>query len=140
MSTTVKLEALLDAFDWLSMTEFASAAWVSRTTGSVYWVPESDDALEEDLPDDLGSPAAYVAVPHKKDLDLGQRLVMRFVEQVLPASYETVERIFSKRGAYGQFKALLERSGKLDAWYQYEQEATEQALREWAEDNGFRVE
>jgi hypothetical protein len=47
--------------------------------------------------------------------------------------------IFSKRGAYGRFKDLLDYRGQLDAWYEHERRAAERALREWAAENGLAV-
>jgi hypothetical protein len=42
-----------------------------------------------------------------------------------------VSRIFSRRGAYGRYKALLERRGALDRWYDFSVKAEEAALRAW---------
>jgi hypothetical protein len=36
---------------------------------------------EEDLPDDLETSDRYLAIPHKNDLDLGNNLALRFVEE-----------------------------------------------------------
>jgi hypothetical protein len=36
-------------------------------------------------------------------------------------------------------KALLANAGQLDAWHRYEAAATEHALREWCESNGFEL-
>jgi len=47
-----------------------------------------------------------------------------------------VRRIFAKRGAYAKFKTLLMRRGALERWHGFENEATEQALREWCKING----
>ena len=48
----------------------------------------------------------YIQIPHKNDLDLGQRLVFEFVETHLPHEYNRVQQIFRRRGAYGRFKDL----------------------------------
>ena len=70
-------------------------------------------------------------MPHKQDLDLGNRLVFHFVEEHLPDSYESVRDIFRRKGAYSRFRDLLEQHGRVDDWYRYEERATEAALREW---------
>jgi hypothetical protein len=47
--------------------------------------------------------------------------------------------MFSKRGAYQKFRALLTQRNALDRWYDFESKATEQALREWCELNSIEV-
>jgi hypothetical protein len=48
--------------------------------------------------------------------------------------------MFDRRGAYSKFKALPTRRQALDQWYAFEQKATEEALREWCEDNSIEIE
>jgi len=135
----VKLSELLDAFDWVSASGmFENQAYVNRESGKVYW-SSSTDELGEELPEDIEDGTLYIAVPHKNEFDLGRSLVLRFVEEQLPDSYERVNGYFHKRGAYARFKDLLERHGRLEAWYQYEARAVEQALREWCEENGLQI-
>ncbi len=139
MSNAVSLDELLAAYDWVSASESAALggeAYVGRSTGTVYWCGEGvDDEPAEDIED----ACLYIAVPHKCELDLGRALAMRFIEERLPRERETVNEYFQKRGAYTKYKALLEHAGQLNAWYLYEQDATETALREWCSENGFTV-
>jgi hypothetical protein len=136
---TVKLSDLLDGLDFASFDEgFEAGAYVCRETGTVYCVAE-DAGVEMDVPPDLETSEQYVAMPSKRDLDLGVRLVMAFVEEVLPEDLETVEGYFNKRGAYSKFRDLLARRDVLDRWHAFEAEATARALREWAECEGFSV-
>lgn len=136
MRTGVYLSELLDALEWVSVAGEANCAYISRETGRIYWHTETGD-LDEELPDDVEEAQLYASVPHKHDLDLGQRLAFRFVRANAPDAYEQVRDYFSRRGAYGRFKDFLERGGLLDAWYAYQQEATASALREWAESEEF---
>jgi hypothetical protein len=138
MRAGVYLSELLDALEWVSAAGAESSAYVSRETGRIYWHTETGE-LEEEIPDDVEDETLYASVPHKHDLDLGQRLAFRFVQANAPDAYEQVRGYFSRRGAYGRFKDFLERTGLLDAWYAYEQQATESALREWAESEGLDV-
>jgi hypothetical protein len=79
-------------------------------------------------------------VPHRHDLDLGRPLVRRFcTEQLPPALAGQVEGLFRRAGAYSRFKELLDRNGRLDAWYAYETEATERALRDWCATVGLML-
>jgi len=50
-----------------------------------------------------------------------------------------VERLFSKRGAYGHYKDLLDKKGLLQDWYQFES-AEERVLREWCRKKGLLLE
>lgn len=139
MRANVYLSELLDAFEWVSAAgPFENTAYVSRQTGRIFWDTDTGD-LEEELPEDVEDGTLYVCVPHKHDLDLGLRLVFRFVEANAPDAYDQVRGHFSRRGAYARFKDLLERRGLLEAWYSYEQQACEATLREWAESEGLDV-
>jgi hypothetical protein len=132
LSAPVKFDDLLAAYEWVSSSSPAeNEAFVSRITGNVYWSSSMID-LDEELPNDIEDGSIYATVPHKYDLNLGKNLVLTFAEEQLADSYETVSTIFRQRGAYGKFKDLLERKGHLDAWYKYETDAIELALRKWA--------
>lgn len=138
MNAPLKLDDLLAAYEFVSAGEVSmldAAAYICRATGQVYW---SGEGVDEELPEDIDDDSRYVAVPGKRDFDLGRALVMRFVLEQMPESYDAVCGYFRKRGAYSHFKSLLERSGRLEAWYRYEEAATAAALREWGEDEGFR--
>ena len=97
------------------------------------------DEPEDELPDDIEDGEKYVAIPDKRELDLGKPLVLGFVREFLPNDFEEVRTIFSKRGAYQKFRALLTRRNALDRWHDFESKATEQALREWCELNSIEV-
>lgn len=139
MSVNVQLDDLLAAYDWVSGGRAASLsceAYVSRVTGEIHWLGEG---VEEDPPEDIDDGSLYIAVPQNSDFDLGRSLVLRFVEEHIPDSIETVHECFRRRGAYAQFKSLLSRVGQLDAWYQYEQAATNEALRIWCGENDLTL-
>ena len=139
MSAHVDLSDLLDAFEWVSAAgRFENAAYVNRQTGRIYLQTELAD-LEEELPEDVEDATLYASVPHKHDLDLGQGLVFRFVDEHAPDACQEVRGYFSRRGAYARFKGFLERGGLLEGWYSYERQACEAALREWAESEGLAV-
>ena len=76
-----------------------------------------------------------IEIPHKNDLDLGQSLVFDFVGANLPDDYHGVRDIFRRRGAYARFKELLAEKDLLEAWYQFEHEREQEALRSWCEEN-----
>jgi hypothetical protein len=141
MGAAVSLSELIEALDWVSAAgPFENAAYVSRETGRIYLDTDTDaEELEEELPEDVGDDTLYVAVPHKNDLDLGKSLAIGFTEELLPECVERVRDYFSRSGAYGRFKAMLEGTGFLDKWYEYEAQATGDALRKWAELEGFQI-
>lgn len=139
MSVNVHLDELLSAYEWVNSGEavaLSCEAYVRRVTGQIHWLGEG---VEEEPPEDIEDGSLYIAVPQKGDFDLGRSLVFRFVEERIPDSIETVDDYFRRRGAYAQFKSLLSRVGQLDAWYQYEQSATEEALRNWCKENSFTL-
>lgn len=136
---TVKLEELLHGFEFASFNgPFEATAYVCRETGAVHCASDYEDP-DADLPPDLETSERYVAIPGKDELDLGRNLVFSFVEEAAPSEYEAVFGFFRKRGAYANFKALLERKGLLNAWYEFERVSIESALRQWCQENGFEI-
>lgn len=137
--TPVDRTELLDAFEWVSANgPFENAAYISRRTGRIYWVGED---VEEPaaLPENIDDDSEYIPVPHKHDLGLGKPLALRFSDEHLPTESSRVHAFFSRPGAYGRFKNLLERLELLDRWYDFESSAVEAALEAWAADNRFLV-
>ena len=132
---------LRTAFEYVGAgAPFENSAYICLDTGKIFWkLDPADPGNEEDLPADLETSDRYLPVPHKNDLDLGRHLVLDFIDQELPADHDTVTDFFRRRGAYGRFKALLDTRGMLQRWYEFEDRATEQALRAWCEESGIQL-
>ena len=130
---------LLLALDFVSdQTMGSRGAFVSRETGRIYWTSD-DGGVEDEVPEDMDDPERYVAVPDKRDLDLGHDLAFRFGETHLPDAYDAIRECFRRRGAYARFKDLLSRHGHLEQWFEFEERETRKALEEWCEANGFTL-
>jgi len=140
---SVSFAELLDTFELMSMANPIGQyeAFVCRQTGKIYCHSEFEDIAEltDELPNDIEDDEKYIAVPDKQELDLGRPLVLDFAREFLPGDFDEVRYIFSKRGAYPKFKALLARRHALDQWYDFEKKATERALRDWCEVNSIAV-
>ena len=81
------------------------AIYVSKVTGEIVW--DAEEYSGEPCPvENIDENDDYIHLPDKYDLDLGKVLVMKFAED-LPELYDEIRRIFSRRGAYGNFKSLL---------------------------------
>ncbi len=132
----VKYDDLANAVEFASISGFDNSAYVCTVTGATYYVSSETG---EEVPEDLETSDKYIQVPTKRDLDLGTRLALWFVEEELPDDYDTAAGFFRKKGAYGRFKDLLHRRGALEKWYEYEARATEAALRLWCEENGVEL-
>jgi Uncharacterised protein family (UPF0158) len=136
----VKYDDLIEAIDFVSAGASSDhQAFIALDTGRIYWISEFGDPIDEDVPEDLDESDRYLEVPSRNDLDLGRRLVFRFVEEQLPGAYEQVQGFFSRRGAYGRFKALLEDAGCLDKWRQFDAQCTRQALEDWCEAHAIEL-
>lgn len=133
----VKLEDIEDALMLTSNSMYGAEMWLNRVTGDTYLISDLIDPEDEEVPQDLYDSDDYLLLPQKRDLGLGNNLVFDFVDEQLPEQYDAVDRIFSRRGAYGRFKDLLEGLDKLEAWYKYEEEATRKAIIEWCEQEGL---
>lgn len=107
--TTVNLEDLDSALEWVSTDYVENLAYVCRDTGKIYWISGEPGVLDEEdeIPDDIEDPDKYVLVPDKRDLDLGSQLVFDFTARYLPQHYDDVRDMFRRKGAYGRFKGLL---------------------------------
>jgi hypothetical protein len=133
-----KWSDISDGFDFAnSGDEFGAEAFVSKQTGKVIWRGEGVDDLEE-IPDDIDGDG-YLALPRKRDLDVGGRLVGRFAEEIVPEHADNIRDIFAGKGAYRRLKNYLDRAGLLERWYDFENTETEKALRAWCEDNEIEL-
>ena len=137
---TVKYDDLSLAFEFVSFARpMENRAYVSLDTGAIYWISETNPIEEDEPPDDLETSDRYIEIPHKNELDLGNDLALRFVDERLPDRYTEVVSFFRRRGAYARFKDLLVAEGRLEEWYAFEAESTERALREWCRANEIHL-
>jgi hypothetical protein len=140
VSDVAKFSEIENAFDFVSAgAPSEHTAYVSKATGEMYCQTEIGDNFES-LPDDIDEPGKYLAIPHKNDLGLGKPLALEFAARALPDDLNEIAGVFQRRGAYGRFKRLLERRGKLDAWYEFESERQSKELRRWCAANDIELE
>ena len=136
-----KFIELFDAVDIVSNAALGvNRAIINRETGKILCSMEAagiDEIGDADLDGELEK---WEEIPHKNELDLGRNLVFEFIEARLPAKFNYVEKIFQRRGAYSACKDLLDSAGLLQAWYDFEEARTEEALRGWCRDNGIKLE
>ena len=137
----VSFQEILNSFEFVGSGGGLHEAFLCRRTGKIYWRAERSDLdeFEEEFPDDIEDDEKYVAIPDKRELDLGRPLVLDFTREFLPDDFDEVRYMFSKRGAYKKFRALLIRTNTLERWYDFETKATERALREWCELNSIEL-
>jgi hypothetical protein len=134
----VRLADLLDALEFVSVSQLdENEAWLCKASGRILLVSESL-APAEDLPENPEA-AGYLAIPHRRYLDLGKPLAISFVDAELPAHAAQAREFFRRKGAYGHFKRLLQSEGALEKWYEYEGRATRDAMRRWCEEVGVTI-
>ena len=126
---------ILSAFEFVDTSVGTNEAFLCLRTGKIYYRSDFMDAedLNDEMPDDIEDEEKYIAIPGMRELDLGKPLVLDFAREFLPDDFDDVRDIFSRRGAYRKFRALVTRRNVLDRWYEFENKATERALREWCE-------
>jgi hypothetical protein len=135
----VTADTLDQALEWSSSSASGdNVALISRTTGEVFFKAMPGE-YQEELPKDIEDETAYLAVPHKNDLDLGRELVFDFAQTLSPAHSQIIESYFRQRGAYAKFRSLLERESLLESWYAFEATAKQKALEAWAFENGVVI-
>ena len=134
----MKLDEIEDAFFYVSSApQFTNSALLCKETGEIFYISDMGDS--DDLPEDIEDSDQYIEIPHKNDLDLGNRLVMAFATEQCPELLEKVDAIFRRKGAYSRYKELLDSKGLLEKWYDYENQHTKEALRQWCADNGIEL-
>jgi hypothetical protein len=137
--SSVNYNELRNAFEFVSSdSPSVQNAYICLDTGEIFWVSASVE-LEESVPDDVTTSTRYLAVPHKNELQLGQKMALDFINQALPGHYNTVASFFRKRGAYRRFKELLQAESMLEQWFAYEANACDEALRIWCDDNSIKL-
>jgi len=134
-----KFDDLIFAFEFVSAGQpMEHEAYLCAETGVIHYHTEFGDN-EEPLPDAIGDAEKYIAIPHKNELGLGKRLVLKFIGETLPDAFAEVEDIFRHKGAYAPLKSLLERHGLLEHWYEYQDKSQQEALRQWCDDSGIAI-
>jgi hypothetical protein len=140
MNAVARFSEIELAFDFVSSAAPTEhVAFLCIQTGVCHWRMEFANN-EESLPEDIADSGKYIEIPHKNDLGLGKPLALKFAAKALPDDFDEVAGIFQQRGAYGRFKNLLERRGKLAEWHEFESESQREALRGWCVANGIDVE
>ena len=95
----VSFSDLQCAFEFVSSSGMGeNEAYLDRQSGKIYWHSEFGDN-DEELPDDIDG-EKYIAIPDKRELDLGKPLVLDFARDFLRDDYDEVRHIFSRGGAY----------------------------------------
>jgi len=132
----IKFSDVLDLFELVNFgSPFDHEGYICKESGKTYFYSEFGDN-EEELPDDINN-EKYLVIPHKNELNLGNKLAFDFTLEYLPTEYEKVRSIFNRKGAYARFKSLLESADQIEEWYKFEAKRTEEALREWCIEQGI---
>jgi hypothetical protein len=135
----VNYNELRNAFEFVSSASLAThSAYICLDTANIYWVSNSLE-LEEIVPQDIETSERYIAVPHKNELQLGQKIALEFIQKTLPNDYNLVSSYFRKRGAYRRFRELLEVQGLLESWFLFETQACDSALLDWCEELNIQI-
>ena len=133
----IEYSKIEEAYEFVSAGQlFAHNALVDIQTGDVLFQSDSEELNE--FPEEIDE-ERYIAIPTRAELLLGKPVVISFVETYMPNDIVEVHRIFGHKGAYSNFKNFLELKNMLEQWYEYEQNETERALREWCEGMGIFV-
>ncbi len=130
----LKFTDIRTAFEHVSSGSYGECeAWLSQEKSKVFM--KFDEMITGEKPEVTAKELKngdWIAIPDKRDLNLGKKLVFRFAEKHLPeCDCFEVERMFSKRGAYAQWRYFLERHDLLQKWYDYSDQAEIRVLKSW---------
>jgi hypothetical protein len=135
----ISLDALRNALLFIDDMDGRAEAWIDRRSGAVHIVAEGLDPDELALPDDLGDPEHFLALPPARHLCIERALAFDFVAGHLPGDERLVRAMFTRKGSYRALRELLAERGVLEAWYRFKGSAIDAALAEWCGDNGLRL-
>jgi len=125
------------AFEFVSSGyEFDHSAYLDTESGEIYF---DSDASDDELPVDLFENGKYIQIPEKREFGLGKPLAIEYTQMNLPEELELVYSFFRSKGAYSNFKALLENKNLLESWYAFEQEALKKSILKWCADNEISI-
>jgi hypothetical protein len=134
----IEFSDIVESFDFVSFGPPSEhQAFLHRESGKIFWHSEYG-SNEEELPDDVFSDD-YIEIPHKNDLGLGKDLVFEFADNYVPNQIRKIERIFSHKGAYSRFKALLQEEGLLEKWFDFENDTQQRALKDWCKEHNIDI-
>lgn len=136
----ISFKDFYDAYDQAEFgREYGAKAFVNAAEERILVIPSEMVADEEEIEaaeTELDS-GGWVEFPDQYELHLGQELVFRFASVHLsPVDCQRVRRIFSRRGAYGRWKDLLEEHGLLKNWHEFSETEEINALKNWLEEMG----
>lgn len=135
----VRLDALRNALLFIDDMDGGAQAWVDRRSGAVHILADALDPDELALPEDLGDPIHFLAVPGGRELGIERELACAFVAQHLPADLRLVCAMFTRKGARRALHELLAGHGLLPAWYRFKEGAIEEPLAAWCDGKGLRL-
>lgn len=117
----VRFDEIEEAFSFVNFAPYGEhKAWLCLENGEILWFSEFLDAEEQGNVENRLEHGKWIEIPHKNDLGAGKRIVFQFAEENLsPEDFRKVERCFSHRGAYGNFKDFLQTCGLLESWYKF---------------------
>ncbi len=133
----VNIKKVADALTSLSGDD---CCFYNKTTGELVWFNgnnENPNDLEiEDIEDDPD----YIVLPSKFDLDdYGIMKDFMFAQEDEKIRSEINDAIH-RRGAFRNFRNVIERYSLLQAWYDFKQADYESDVKDWCEENGLEWE
>jgi hypothetical protein len=127
-----------DAFLFVNSAPYGTnSAYLNVETGQILY--QSEIAGIDEIGDEKVDWDQTIEIPHENDLDLGQSIVFEFVEINLPDEHNRVREMFGELGADSLFKTFLGIKGLLGAWYRFEHERKQKALRSWCKESQILV-
>lgn len=141
----IELEKVFNLFCDVGMSEpRLFIPFINPVTNEADFLPAEDsdaaDGYDEEELDELqariNNDPNWLKLPDRYELGLGSRLPLQFAGEYLrPADCDLVCNFFRHRGAYSNFRALLDRLEMTDKWYQFQNDAIRNALKQWLIDN-----
>lgn len=134
----MKYDDIENAFLFVSgAAPYEHTAMICTQTGRVYL--RSELSGFDEIPEEANGSDSWLEVPHKNELGLGRELVFAYTRERLPADLDQVRSIFGRKGAYSNFKDLLEKRGILEEWFEFENDRLKEAILEWCRVVGIEV-
>ena len=112
----------------------------NKLTGETEWFGEETGNPNDLELDDIEEDENFVALPSKWDINEYEMMEDFMNVQENKEIQNQIFHAIKGRGAFRNFRAVVESNGLLEEWYKFKDSVYEQIVKNWCEKNGLEAE
>lgn len=133
----VNIKNIADELQSLNDDDFL---FYNKLTGETEWFGEETGNPNGLELDDIEEDENFVALPSKWDINEYEMMEDFMNVQENEEIQNQIFHAIKGRGAFRNFRAVVENNGLLEEWYKFKDSAYEQIVKDWCEKNGLEAE